>query len=154
MIGAGSEGIVIDVLSDLLIALNVEMQHQKKQQKSDVSFQLLSPIPILSHHCHEKYNRMANNNSNVSISFETEILTFFKIIFRYFAAHPQETNAHRYNRNEESAEYEEIHNIENDVVNAHQQNDLDEVEKGDDEGEGENESLDGYQTPHDYIEVF
>lgn len=88
---------------------------------------------------------------------------------RYFAAPPPESTVHRYEISERMSQYEEIDSIQNEEIDSVQneeidvslQNDLEEAEKGEREEEEEEElngeelvsSEDGYQTPHDYMEV-
>lgn len=86
------------------------------------------------------------------------IYTIKHIFSRYFAAPPQDSTVHRYDISEHIAHYEEIDSIRNEENGVSQQNQWEEDDKGETEEEGLNaeeleSSEDGYQTPHDYIEV-
>ncbi|CAC5378090.1 unnamed protein product [Mytilus coruscus] len=68
----------------------------------------------------------------------------------YFAAFPQESNANRYAITEQVSQYVEIGSIQNEELNVGQENAYEEADKE----EEDRHSDDGYQMPHDYVEVF
>lgn len=61
---------------------------------------------------------------------------------------------HTYETSEQISQYEEIDDIQNAPLNENPQNILEEADKDDKEDKEDDVAEDGYQVPHEYLEVF